>query len=74
MGDVDARVHIFTATALGRDRVASPTLDRRYPGKAPATHFIGDWVGPRTPVDPDTRAVHPAVKRLAWSNDMNIIM
>ena len=35
-GDVDARVHINTATALGRDRVASPTLGRPYPrGKPP---------------------------------------
>ena len=29
MGDVDARVH--TATALGKGRVASPTLGRIYP-------------------------------------------
>ena len=36
-GDVDARVHIFTATALGRGRVASPTPGRLYPG----THFMG---------------------------------
>ena len=27
---VDARVHIFTATALGRGRVTSPTLGRLY--------------------------------------------
>ena len=30
-GDVDASVHIFTATALGRGRVASPTLGHLYP-------------------------------------------
>ena len=41
-GDVDARVHIYTATALERGWVASPTLGRIYPrGKAPGTHFIG---------------------------------
>ena len=34
--DVNARVHIFAATALGRDRVASPTRDSLYPGKATA--------------------------------------
>ena len=35
-GDVDARVHIFTAKALGRSRVASPTLGRLYPrGNSP---------------------------------------
>ena len=31
MGDVDARVHIFTATALGKSIMASPTLGRLYP-------------------------------------------
>ena len=39
-GDVDAKVHIYTAIALERDRVAIPTLGRFYPGKAPGTHFI----------------------------------
>ena len=33
--DVDARVHIYTATALGRGRVASPTLDRLYLKESP---------------------------------------
>ena len=32
-GVVDARVNKFTATALGRRRVANLTLDRLYPGK-----------------------------------------
>ena len=35
MGDVDARLHIFTATALGRGRVASPTRPPLPPGKPP---------------------------------------
>ena len=30
MGDVDARVHIHTAMALGRGRVANPTLGCLY--------------------------------------------
>ena len=30
-GDVDARVHIFAATAPRRGRVPSPTLDHLYP-------------------------------------------
>ena len=34
-GNVDARVYIFAATALGRGRVVSPTLGCLYPGKAP---------------------------------------
>ena len=33
-GDVDARVHIFSATVLGKGRVANHTLDRFYHGKA----------------------------------------
>ena len=35
MGDVDARDRIFTVSALGRDRVASPTLGRLYPRESP---------------------------------------
>ena len=31
LGDVDARIHIYTATALGRGKVTSPTLGRLYP-------------------------------------------
>ena len=35
-GDVDARIHIYIAAALGRGWVASPMLGRLYPpGKAP---------------------------------------
>ena len=30
-GVVDARLHIYTATTLGRCRVANPTLGRLYP-------------------------------------------
>ena len=29
-GDMDTRVHIYTATALGRGRMASPMLGRLY--------------------------------------------
>ena len=36
---MDATVHIFTATALERGRVASPTLGRLYPGKSPRCSF-----------------------------------
>ena len=32
--NVDSKVHIFAAKALGRGRVTSPTLDRLYIGKA----------------------------------------
>ena len=40
-GDMDARVHICTVTAPGRDRVATPTIGHLYPRKDPGTHFIG---------------------------------
>ena len=30
MGDVDARVHIYAAAALGRGRMAGPTLGLLY--------------------------------------------
>ena len=42
-----ARVHIFTATALGRDRVASPTLGRLYPGEIPQYSFYRRLSGPQ---------------------------
>ena len=49
MWDVDTRVHIYTAKALVRGRVASPTLGHLYsPGKDPDCHFIGGRVDPRT--------------------------
>ena len=39
--NVDVKVHIFAAMAVGRDKVASPTLDRLYPRECPGIHFIG---------------------------------
>ena len=38
---LDVRDHIYTATALGRGRMASPMPGYVYPGKAPGTHLIG---------------------------------
>ena len=46
-GYVDARVHIFTAMALGRGRVASPTLDRLYPLGNPPYSFYRRLSGPQ---------------------------
>ena len=46
-GDVDARVHIYTATTLGRGRVASPTLGSIYAWESHSTHFTGGWVDPQ---------------------------
>ena len=72
-GDVDARVHIYTATALGRGRVASPTLGHLYPrGESLLLIFKeGEWTpGPvwtrrseeKSPPlrHPGSNPVHPA--------------
>ena len=74
-----ARVHIFTATALGWCRVASPTLGRLYPGRIPRYSFYRRLSGPQGqfghegvkknlhPSDTRdrTRAVQPIAQRLA---------
>ena len=38
-GDVDARVEILAATALGRGRVANPIFGHFYRRGSPGTHF-----------------------------------
>ena len=48
-GNVDARVHIYTTKALGRDRVASPTLGRLYPRGKPMGVFTEVDERDRTP-------------------------
>ena len=47
-GDMVARVYIYTTMALGRGRVANPTLSPLYPRESPSTHFIAGSVDPRT--------------------------
>ena len=77
-GDVDARVHIFTATALGRGRVASPTLGRLYPVESPRYSFYRRLSGPQDQSGhegmnknihfSDTRVVQPVAECLAaWA-------
>ena len=44
---MDARVHIFTAMALGRGRVASPTLGRLYPEESLWYSFYRRLSGPQ---------------------------
>ena len=75
---MDARVHIFTATALGRGRVASPTLGRLYPQESPRYSFYRRLSGPQDQSGPEgakknlhpsdtrdrTRAVQPVAQRL----------
>ena len=78
-GDVDARVHILTATTLGRGRVASPTLGRLNPEESPQYSFYRRLSGPQDqsgherakknlhPSDTRdwTRAIQPVAQRLA---------
>ena len=73
--------HIFTATALRRGRVASPTLGRLYPGEIPRYSFYRRLSGPQGqsgheglkknlhPSDTRdrTRAIQPVAQRLAAS-------
>ena len=74
-GDVNARVHIYTAKALGRSRLSSPALGRLYPPEKAS--FYKKLSGPRDqfehgvkenlyPFDARdrTRAVEPIVKHL----------
>ena len=49
-GDVDARVHIHTTTALGRGRVVVCSAAFT-PRKLPGIHFIGGWVDYGTSLD-----------------------
>ena len=69
-GDVNAKVHIYTATALGRGRVADPKLGRLYPGESHSLILLeAEWTpepvltrrneekSPRTDTWDRTRAV-----------------
>ena len=42
---VDAKVHIFAATALERGSVVSPTLNCLHPQECPGIHFTGNQAG-----------------------------
>ena len=73
-GDVDARVHIYTATAPGRGRVASPTLGHLYSRGNPRYSFyrrLSGHKGVKKNLHPSdtrdrTRAVQPIAKR--WTD------
>ena len=87
MGDVNARLNIFTATALGSSTVASRTLDRLHLRGSPRTHLIEGWVDPRTSghegvkknlhpfdIQDRTQAVYSIAKRLAaWATWPKIV-
>ena len=72
---MDAKVHIYTATALGRGRVAKPMLGHFYPQESPLYSFYRRLSGPQDQsghegvkknLHPfDTWIVQPVAKRLA---------
>ena len=80
-GGCGCKGHIYIATALGRNRVACPTLGRLYPGEKPRYSFYRRLSGPQDqsgykrvkknlhPSDTwdRTRAVQPAAKSLLYS-------
>ena len=61
--DVDARVHIFTATALGRGRVASSMFGHFYPWGKPQYSFY------RRPSGPQDQSGHKGVKKNLHPSD-----
>jgi hypothetical protein len=51
-GGVDVEIHIFLTSALvGGEWSASRPVRFTPRERAPVTHWIGDWVGPRTGLD-----------------------
>ena len=66
MRDVDARVHIYTATALRRGRVASPKLGCLYPRGKPQYSFYRRLSGPQD------QSGHEEVKKNLQPSDAGI--
>jgi hypothetical protein len=51
-GGVDVYTHVFLTLALVGVEWSVSRLDRFTPGeRAPCTHWIGGWVGPRAGLD-----------------------
>jgi hypothetical protein len=51
-GEVDVWIDVFLTSALVGGEWTASRPGRFTPGeRAPGTHFIGDWVGPRTSLD-----------------------
>jgi hypothetical protein len=51
-GGVDVQIHIFLTSALAGDEGSASRPYRFTPGeRAPSTHWIGGWVGPRAGMD-----------------------
>jgi hypothetical protein len=51
-GGVDAQIHVFLTSALVGGECSASRPCRFIPGKrAPGTHWVGGWVGPRAALD-----------------------
>jgi hypothetical protein len=51
-GGVKVQIHVFLTSALDGGELSASRLCRFTPGERfPATHCIGDWVGPRACLD-----------------------
>jgi hypothetical protein len=51
-GEVDIQIHVFLTSALVGGEWSASRPDRFTPEeRAPGTHWIGGWVGPRTGLD-----------------------
>jgi hypothetical protein len=51
-GGVEVQIHIFLTLALDGGELSTPRSGCFTPGeRAPVTHWIGDWVGPRAGLD-----------------------
>ena len=57
-GDVDARAHIYIATALGRGRVAGPTLDRLYSRESILYSFYRRLSGQKSVLNINSKKIH----------------
>jgi hypothetical protein len=76
-GGVDVQIHIFLTSALVGGECSASRSGRFIPGeRAPGTHWIGGWVGPRAGLDDvEKRILEPTgsrtdssvVQPVAWS-------
>jgi hypothetical protein len=64
-GEVDVWIHIFLISALVGGEWSASRPGRFTPGeRAPGTHWIGGWVGPRAGLDDLEKILDPAGTRI----------
>jgi hypothetical protein len=60
MGGVDVWIHIFLTSALAGGEWSASRPGRFTPGeRAPSTHWIGRWVGPRAGLNDVDKILDP---------------